>query len=164
MRIEFWMKYPVHTVRPLDSVAHARALLEKHRINQLPVTVNGRLVGIVTDRDLRDAVSTVSRSAAAAGGGRAAPPDPREIRTRDVMTANVLTLKPSDKVERAAELMMRERIGAVPIVERNRLVGILARSDILGGFLLLAQRTDSEDLKPAMLHKPGARTRARNRR
>jgi CBS domain-containing protein len=55
MRIENWMSRPVITVRPRDSVADARSALEQHRINQLPVVVNGRLVGIVTDRDLRNA-------------------------------------------------------------------------------------------------------------
>jgi CBS domain-containing protein len=49
------MKFVVHTVKPHDSVAHARALLEEHRINQLPVLFDNHLVGIVTDRDLRDA-------------------------------------------------------------------------------------------------------------
>ena len=55
MLVSEWMTQPVHTVKPQDNAYHARELLEEHRINQLPVTVGAELVGIVTDRDLRDA-------------------------------------------------------------------------------------------------------------
>ena len=67
MRIEQWMTVNPLTVRPHDSVAHARALLKEHRINQLPVTLNGTLVGIVTDRDLRDAMGAMYAAAEASG-------------------------------------------------------------------------------------------------
>ena len=59
MQIEKWMKREVHCIKPLDSIQHARDLMEEHRINQLPVVVNGRLVGIITDRNLRDAFPSV---------------------------------------------------------------------------------------------------------
>src|SRR3990172_12459168 len=63
MRIAAWMKHPVVTVKPHDSAQHAREVMEKHRINQLPVVIDDRLVGIVTDRDLRDASPSVFESA-----------------------------------------------------------------------------------------------------
>lgn len=135
MLIERWMKFVVHTVKPHDSVAHARALLEEHRINQLPVVVDNRLAGIVTDRDLRDAPTAVKVAAAEAGSLETPEATPDRIPVEAVMTANVLTLKPSDTMEKAAALMRRERIGAVPIVEKGRLRGILTRSDILEAFL-----------------------------
>jgi acetoin utilization protein AcuB len=134
LRIEMLMKMPVHTVKPHDSVAHARALLEENRINQLPVTVNRRLVGIVTDRDLRDASAAV-QIAATTSERASAPANPERIPVDAVMTTNVLTLTPADTVEDAARLMRRERIGAVPILEREALVGIITRSDILDAFI-----------------------------
>jgi len=75
MLVGDWMKVPSHTVKPYDSVAHARAILEQYRINQLPVVVNERLTGIVTDRDLRDAPQAVQVSAAAAGVKQAEAPE-----------------------------------------------------------------------------------------
>ncbi len=139
-RVERWMTMPVITIRPRDSVAHARAILEEHRINQLPVVVNRRLVGIVTDRDLRDAPRAVEISAKVSGADIApVEATPEQIPVEEVMTAKVLTLAPSDTLQQAAELMRRERIGAVPIVERGRLVGILTRSDILGAFTKLCR-------------------------
>ena len=59
MKIADWMKVEVHTVKPHDSVAHARAILGEYRINQLPVVARNKLVGIVTDRDLRSALEEV---------------------------------------------------------------------------------------------------------
>jgi acetoin utilization protein AcuB len=135
-----WMTAPVLTVKPRDKVAHARAILEEHRINQLPVVLKGKLVGIVTDRDLRDAARAVEVSAAAAGVERGTEKvSPENIAVETVMTSHVLVMEPTDSIAQAATLMRRERIGAIPIVGRGRLVGILARSDVLDAFLALAE-------------------------
>lgn len=138
MRVEQWMTMEVTTVRPRDSVAHARALLEERRINQLPVVVNGRLVGIVTDRDLRDAVSTAVSATAEATGARAQRLTPDSIPVEAVMTAKAMFVRPGDTMERAATLMRRERIGALPVLEGRALRGIITRSDVLRAFLELA--------------------------
>lgn len=129
------MKIPVHTVKPRDTVACARALIEEYRINQLPVVVNRSLVGIVTDRDLRDARAAVVGAADAATRAHLSSPPADKITVESVMTTNVLTLTPTHTVVDAARLMRRERIGAIPIVEHNALAGILTRSDILDAFI-----------------------------
>ena len=131
MRIETWMKHPVHSAKPRDSILHARKLMEQQRVNQLPVVVDGRLVGIVTDRDLRDAFPSALEPPRCRAGARQHGPDPAAVPVEDVMTTNVLTLGPRDLVLDAARLMRRERIGALPIVDDTRLVGILTRSDLL---------------------------------
>lgn len=133
------MKHPVITVKPQDSARHAREVMEKHRINQLPVVVDGRLVGIVTDRDLRDVFPSVFESPGASGRRSKAGTDPATIPLEDVMTRKVLTLAPGAFVADAARLMRRERIGALPIVDGQRLVGILTRSDVLDAFVELSQ-------------------------
>jgi len=141
MRVADWMKLPTHVVKPRDTVAHARALLEEHRINQLPVAVNGKLVGIVTDRDLRDAPRALELSAAAAKGRReGARPRASGIPVEAVMSEGVLTIGPDAGLEEAASLMRRQRVGALPVVSNGRLVGILTRSDILDAFATLAAR------------------------
>src|SRR5574341_1826628 len=134
------MKQPVHCVRPLDSIQHARDLMEEHRINQLPVVVNGRLTGIVTDRNLRDAFPSVFESPPLGKSRKTFPTaNPKDITVEMVMTPNVLSMKPTDSVVEAARVMRRERIGAVPIVDGARLVGILTRSDVLDAFVALAR-------------------------
>ena len=138
-RIEYWMKMPPMTVKMRDSVAHARALLEEHRFNQLPVVVNGKLVGIVTDRDLRDASAAVRVSSKVAGAKDEIEATPEQIPVEAVMSTKVLMLRPADTIQRAAELMRRERIGGVPVVDRGRLVGIITRSDVLDAFVALTK-------------------------
>jgi CBS domain-containing protein len=140
MRIEAWMNRPVLTVKPRDSARHAREMMEKHRINQLPVVVGGLLVGIVTDRDLRDVYPSVFESAEPVKRHmRGMHADPATIHIEDVMTSAVVTLAPAAFVADAARLMRRDRFGAIPVVENGRLVGILTRSDVLEAFVELSQ-------------------------
>jgi len=110
------MKSPVITIeadRPLEA---ARALLVRHNIRQLPVVAKGRLIGIITDRDLR-----ATRPAQATVG--------------DIMTRDPLTVSPSASVDEAARQLRSRKIGAVPVLEGTKLVGILSASDILDAFI-----------------------------
>jgi acetoin utilization protein AcuB len=136
MNVNERMTTSVVTVKPHDSVRHARELLERHRINQLPVVVDGRLAGIVTDRDLRDAFPSVFDHRR--NGRRDSAADPAAIPVEDVMTRDVLTIAPDVPVYEGARLMRRERIGAIPVVEGRRVIGILTRSDVLDAFLAIS--------------------------
>jgi acetoin utilization protein AcuB len=109
--------------------------MEADRVNQLPVVSNGRLLGIVTDRDVRDAFPSVFDHRRPAKKAADAPED---MTVESVMTSNVLTLGAHDSVADAARLMRRERIGAVPIVDAGHVVGIITRSDVLDAFVALA--------------------------
>jgi len=130
MNITPFVRRAVVTVKPLDSVRHARELLERHRINQLPVVVDGRVVGIVTDRDIRDASPSVFESSRHVR--RHPEIDPDRVPVRDVMAVRVVTLSADASVAEAADVLRRERIGAAPIVDaEQRLRGIVTRSDLL---------------------------------
>jgi acetoin utilization protein AcuB len=140
------MKHPVYAVKPLDSIQHARELLERHRVNQLPVTVDGRLVGIITDRDLRDAFPSIFESLPAAHRRRKVKAtDPQAVTVQDVMSPNVTTVNPRHSVADAARLMRTQRIGALPVIDGDRVVGILTRSDILEGFVEMVEPTVSPE-------------------
>lgn len=146
MEIRKWMKHPVHSVKPLDSIQHARDLMERHRVNQLPVVVNGQLVGIITDRDVRDAFPSVFDTAGfARRKPKVAVTDPKAVTVEMVMTANVTTAGPDESIANAVRLMRRQRIGALPVIEGNRVVGILTRSDILDGCIELVELEDQRE-------------------
>lgn len=119
------------TVRPTDSVARVWEILESQRIDQVPVVVEGRVMGIVADRDIRDAFPPAAR----VRGGRALVPDPSKMPVELIMTQQVLTVEPTDDLVYAALLMRRERIGSLLVVEGNRLVGILTRADVLSAWI-----------------------------
>jgi acetoin utilization protein AcuB len=135
MTVGGWMQHPVHTARPHDTVEHARELCERHRINQLPVLANGKLVGILTDRDLRDAFPSVVEQVEHPSRAHR---QTEALRVEDVMTANVLTIGEDEPIERAAGIMRRERVGALPVVRGEQVVGILTRTDLLNALIAVA--------------------------
>jgi acetoin utilization protein AcuB len=143
MRVRNWMKHPVRSIKPRDSILHARALLEEHRINQLPVVADGVLVGIVTDRDLRDAFPSVYEAAAADARSKAPDVDPAEMPVENVMTRDVSVVTPDQALVQAARVMRARRIGALPVVEHGKLIAILTRSDLLDALV-----TMSDDVEP----------------
>jgi acetoin utilization protein AcuB len=121
------MTESVLAVETFDSINVARQLMAKHRINQLPVLENEQLVGIVTDRDIRDAYPTSMLI------GHAEEIDKFADRytVEEVMSHNVLTVRPEMPLATAVSLLRRHRIGALPVVRSKQLVGIITRSDIL---------------------------------
>jgi acetoin utilization protein AcuB len=137
MQVSQWMKRKPHTVGPRDSIRHARTILEDHRINQLPVLAGGKLVGIVTDRDLRDAFPSVldhRRHREAKSN-----PSPEATMVETVMTSNVLTVQPDDSIAEAARVMRKGRLGALPVVDGEHLVGIITRSDLLDALVAVVE-------------------------
>jgi acetoin utilization protein AcuB len=136
MRVEECMTHRLVTAKPRDSAAHARAIMEEHRVNQLPVLEGPKVIGIVTDRDLRDAFPSIAESVA---GRRQLPKgaDPQTIAVEDLMARDILTVEPDAPLVSAATLLRRERIGALPVVKNGRLVGILTRSDLLDALVRL---------------------------
>jgi acetoin utilization protein AcuB len=130
-----WMSEAVLAVETFDSINVARQLMAKHRVNQLPVLENDKLVGIVTDRDVRDAYPT----SMAINRGEAIDRFADSITVEEVMSHNVFTVQPETPLASAIELLRRQRIGSLPVVKKQRLVGIITRSDILD--FVLSQRS-----------------------
>ena len=91
MLVSEWMSKKVLTVEVVDSIGLARRLMAKHRVNQLPVLDDGRLVGIVTDRDIRDAYPTSMVIDRAKEIDQFA----ETYTVEEVMSYNVLTVKPT---------------------------------------------------------------------
>src|SRR5919106_4720204 len=127
IRVADWMTNDVLAVETFDSIAVARQLMAKHRINQLPVLDNDVLVGIVTDRDVRDAYPTSMMIDRGEEIDRFAD----SVTVEEVMTHNIFTVGPETPLQRAVSLLRRHRIGSLPVVQNKKLVGIITRSDIL---------------------------------
>ena len=117
----------VLAVETYDSIGIARELMAKHRVNQLPVLENDVIVGIVTDRDLRDAYPTSMDI----GDTRKIDEFAARYTVEEVMSHDVFTVEPDTPLHAAVALLRHHRIGALPVVKNKELVGILTRSDIL---------------------------------
>jgi acetoin utilization protein AcuB len=135
IRVADWMTEEVLAVEVFDSLNTARQLMAKHRINQLPVLDNGVLVGIVTDRDIRDAYPTSMLIDRAKEIDRFA----ESYTVEETMSHNIITVRPETPLATAVSLLRRHRIGSLPVLKKNKLVGIITRSDILD-FVLSGDR------------------------
>ncbi|HTN69573.1 MAG TPA: CBS domain-containing protein [Methylomirabilota bacterium] len=127
IRVADWMTEAVLAVETYDTINIARQLMAKHRINQLPVLENDRLVGIVTDRDIRDAYPTSMLIGQAEEIDKFA----ERYTVEECMSHNVFTVGPETPLAKAVGLLRRHRIGSLPVIKNKNLVGIITRSDVL---------------------------------
>ena len=147
-----WMTKKVLTVELLDSLGRARRLIAKHRVNQLPVLEDGKLVGIVTDRDIRDAYPT----SMVIDRGKEIDRFAERYTVEEVITYNLFTVEPTTPLASAVRLLRSHRIGSLPVVEKGKLVGIITRSDILDFVLTqksLAPAEEQPGKKPKRARK-----------
>lgn len=132
MLIEDWMAKNVLTVDENTSLMRATRVMKENNIRRLPVVSHGKLMGIVTDRDVKDA----SPSKTATLDIHELYYLLSEMKVKDVMTASPLTLKGKDSLELAALIMLEDKISGIPIVDDSgHLVGLLSETDVLRGFI-----------------------------
>jgi len=127
IRVADWMSEKVLALDTYDSIAIARQVMAKHRVNQLPVLDNDHLVGIVTDRDIRDAYPTSMMI----DQTKAIDSFAEKITVEEVMSHDLLIVRPETPLATAVGLLRKHRIGSLPVVKDKSLVGIITRSDIL---------------------------------
>lgn len=131
MRVKEWMSPSLTTAAPNTSVSEARELMRRKTIRHLLVTEGERLVGIVTDRDIRLNLPSPATSLSVWEINYLLT----KLTVGDVMTKFVITVEPGRPIEEAARLMLEHRIGALPVVEDGLLVGILTETDLLRAFV-----------------------------
>lgn len=125
--VENWMNPNVITVDADDSMLDATKLLKEHSIRHLPVLEKGKLVGVITDRDLK----------------RASPSDATtleahellyliaNIKVREIMTRNPITVPYNYTIEEAAEILLQAKISGVPVVDKDGdVIGMITQTDL----------------------------------
>jgi CBS domain-containing protein len=117
MKIEKLMTRNVITLPADASVYDAVKLMNKNKIGCLVVVDNSHIVGILTERDLLERVLEKCRN-------------PKETRISEIMTRHVITGKPNMELSEATEVMFKNKVKKLPIIEKNRLVGIVTLTDI----------------------------------
>ena len=129
------------TVDKQASLRRARRILDQHRIRHLLVVDDKRLVGIVTDRDLRQAAP--SSKSPLTISERQEFMD--ELKVLEVMSRKLITASSTTTIREAAKVMVREKIGCLPVVDGSQLVGIVTQSDLLEMLVRGEQSTEAED-------------------
>jgi len=110
---------------------HLLRLLQRRGFRHLPVVDSGKLVGIISDRDLKQSMI----SAASTTEGRERARLLEELTAGQIMARTVVTIGPMFGVEEAARLMATRKISALPVTEGDRLVGIVTETDVLHLFV-----------------------------
>lgn len=128
MLVQEWMTKNVITITPETSMMKASRLMKDKGIQRLPVVDDAmRVVGIVSDRDLKEA----SPSKATTLDMHELYYLLSELKVKDIMTKNPVCARPEDSVEGVALIMMRRDFGGMPVVDENKtIVGIITESDI----------------------------------
>jgi len=121
------MTRKVLTIGPETSCDEARRLMEQHRIRHLPVVAEGRLVGMVSDRDVRSAAAQT-----------------RGTLAEKIMTGDPVTITPETRVEHAARLMLDGRFGSLPVTDGQTLIGIVTYTDLLRAFVRVIETATLE--------------------
>lgn len=132
------MSSPVLCVDSLTTVTEAQALMKEHKIRRVPVIDEGKLVGMVTQGDVRGAlpseVTTLNR----------AEQDYliKQLKVERVMTGDVVVATPDMSLADAARLLVQYKIGGLPVVAEDKVVGMVTESDIFGVVVAMFDKLD----------------------
>ena len=117
MKVSDLMTSDPATVGPDDPLAKAATLMREEDCGAIPVVRDGKLVGIVTDRDI-----TIR--------GVAEGRDPKKLPVSQVMSADPITVSPDTDVDEAARIMAEHQVRRLPVVEDGRLMGIVVTAQL----------------------------------
>lgn len=112
------MSRNIKTVRPDDTALDAVRKMNKFRIGSVIVVNSGRPVGIITERNILQEIVEPRH-------------DPATIKAKDIMTRPLITVDPHTAVDEAAKIMAAKTIKTLPIVEKDKILGIVTSSDIV---------------------------------
>ena len=140
------------TVSPEQTIPDAHEIMARHGVKRLPVMKSGRLVGVVSKEDI-DRYSPSKATSLSMG----------EItyllsktRIRQIMSKNLITISPDALLEEAATLMRDNKVSFLPVVDHDKLVGIITESDIFDSFIeLLGFRESGTRLTIEAADEPG---------
>lgn len=127
MKVSDLMAKDVETLDRNDTLSLAEDLMKMKRLRHLPVMDEGALAGIVSQRDLFHA----GLSTAMGFGSKAKGEFLKTVLVKEIMTDNVVTIAPTADIKVAAQLMLKKKIGCLPVVDSGELVGLISESDVI---------------------------------
>lgn len=134
MKVKELMTKDVLTVSPLDKIDRVFFLINFENIRHVPVIDKGKLVGMISDRDLKKVLGPTKKIVEKSDGTTVTIVS-RQVRT--LMNRKLVTIEPEQRAADAAAIMAKKKIGALPVVHKDKLVGIITATDILKAFVQL---------------------------
>src|SRR5699024_97249 len=143
------MKTDVVTLPPTATIAEALKLLQKHRIRHIPiVNEDNNVVGIVSDRDVRDASPSIFEKEATNSELK------NELKT--IMSHPVVTIHPLYYDEVIERIFFEEELASLPVVKNNKLIGIVTKKDMLYTLIqLTGTHVQCSHIEIKVPHRPG---------
>jgi acetoin utilization protein AcuB len=142
MRVKELMTSKVFTVEQQDLIDRAFFLIHYEKIRHLPVVKKGKVIGIVSDRDLYKALGPKNNSSVIEAGVTEMHVIPKKV--QHIMRRGVLTVSPDTYASEAAAIMADNKVGALPVVNKDdKLVGILSATDVLRVFSKIEKTSEN---------------------
>ncbi len=127
-----------------DSIDVAERFMEFAHIRHLPVVEKGKVVGMISDRDIKHVIGSMKTRQPVLRNEQVVFTLKSRI-ARTIMRRNVITTSLNADAAEAAAIMVKRRIGALPVIQKERLVGIITSTDILKAFVRLSSSLKSRD-------------------
>jgi len=145
------------TITPEMPVAEALSFMRQHNVRRLPILNKKRkLVGIISEKDLLYASPSPATSLSVYEVGYLLS----KLKVEEIMTKNVVTVAPDAPLEEAARIMADSKIGGLPVVDGDRLVGIITETDVFKTILeMMGARQTGVRLTLHLIDEPGALSR-----
>jgi acetoin utilization protein AcuB len=143
------MSHPVITISPDLPIIDALNLMKREHIRRTPVVKDGKLVGIVSDKDLLNASPSPATSLSIWEMNYLLS----KITVRDVMTRQVMTVAKDTPIEQAARIMADSKIGGLPVMHGDLVVGIITETDLFKIFLELMGAREKGVRVTALIHE-----------
>jgi acetoin utilization protein AcuB len=140
MLTKLWMQKDVIQVEADTTIGEVKEIINQHCFRHLPVTSNGTLLGIITETDINRALPSPVDSSLSPEEHIIA----LQAKVSSFMTENPLTVYPLDSLITVVSLLRTNKIGAIPVVEEGKLVGIITESDIFDAFSAIMDGKDSD--------------------
>ena len=149
MRVEELMTSKVFTVDTHDMIDRVFFLIHYEKVRHLPVLEKGKVVGMVSDRDMYKALGPKSNSNAIEGNKTGTELHVIPKKVQNIMRRGIISISPEAHASDAATLMADNRIGALPVIKNGKLVGILSATDILRVFSKLEHARENREKRIA---------------
>ncbi len=140
MKVKDLMSKKLFTVKPEDMLDKVFFLFNFEAIRHLPVVDKGKVVGVLSDRDLKKILGPRKKMVTDKVSGTQFTVHARRVRT--IMNRGLTTIGPDEQAADAAAIMAKRKIGCLPVVKKGKLVGMITSTDILRAYVKLSHEVD----------------------